>query len=191
MIQCIGCSGSGKCRTCKGTLTTSAAQTPCPGCNGTGSVLSKTRAAAATTSYESDTARAPARPSFSKKKLTATDIESSLSDYVNTMSSLNKQNKDGKHTKADFGTLMANPGKYKGRLVRSEVSLLHAHARAVRVQGLSGAGSAGPKALVPYSQKVGSKSVQVMDQVGQKGRVFITYGVVNPDNVTLFGIDVP
>jgi hypothetical protein len=100
------------------------------------------------------------------------------------MSGLSKQSSSGQHVNADFGTLMANPLKYKGKLVKSEALLVHAHERAVRVQGESGEA----KTLIPYSQKVGTKAVSIMNDRGRNSRVFVTYGVVNADNITLFGI---
>lgn len=190
--MCIACKGSGKCKDCNGTGVGEGVRI-CAICEGTGRMVVE--------SYESmmasqDSTRTSADPAFetssatgSAPKPAAMDGAGSIDDYVKTMANLDQLYAAGKAKDVSFTSAWQDRPRLVGALLKSTVYLLSSHVRGVRVAATSEDVKNGNRMIMPRSLAVSKKADKLLKDVGECGKVIVTYGVVNADNLTLFDIE--
>lgn len=200
LIPCPSCKG-GLCGPCKGSGQTEA---KCPVCDGSGKIpITVARAidpgtadptpaerpptpAVKTPETPTETKRPPpSRPVSPDRNIS--EFEAQLNEYVNTMTSLYDTYRTKGPEGAGFEAVQKDTESYVGRVLRSEVYLVSAFAREVRVVPTNGRGAKDGR-LVPHSLKVGLVADKLFRAGGKGHKVAITYGVVNENSLTLFNI---
>ena len=191
-IMCIACKGSGKCKECNGTGNSLTARI-CAICDGTGHVMVEPGAGLIAISPPeppdgdsgtgASTAANAARGKSNAGKMA--DIDA----YVQTVASLDRLYAGGQAVEKLFNDAWRERASSVGKLFRSDVYLLQAHARGVRVATGQSELSSGGRLILPRSPAIVRKAEKVLQQVGECGRVVIIYGVVNGENVTLFDVE--
>ena len=105
------------------------------------------------------------------------------------MGSLDRLYADGQAREMPFTKAWADRPALVGRLLKSTVYLLSSHVKGVRVAADAGDLKGGNKLIMPRALAVSKKADKVLKDVGECGKVIVTYGVVNGDNLTLFDIE--
>ena len=189
-LKCVPCKGTGKCRECSAPDRHAA----CPPCQGTGKVAGALRPRTSRPERPPAPAAAGEEPAAGNGEarvdnaaLARADTE--LDEYLDKMSALHKLFKNGDIAPVEAGKALANPTKYAAKVLQSKVYLINGHPRGVRVAPTFNDIPKGGNLLLPYSRDVGVKAQETFKAVGENGEVVITYGVVNPENITLFDIN--
>jgi len=112
-----------------------------------------------------------------------------IDEYLRAIGKLDRQYGDGRSQEIGLAEAWTGRTSGVGTLYRSTVYLLQAHVRGVRVAGSRQDVKGGGILLMPRSHGVAAKAEKVFKNVGECGKVVVTYGVVNEDNLTLFDIE--
>jgi hypothetical protein len=189
-VMCIHCAGKTKCRKCQGE-----GQTPgrrCSVCKGTGYKLVELKPGEKIKPEKPEIVKVEKKP---KVISTSTSSSSSsvdmkgLDEYIKTVSTLRRLYKKRQMEDVSFASVIKDPLKHKGKICRSTVCLFSSHLKGVRVGASSSDAKTGGNLISPVSKSVSSRADRVLASVKKGGKVKIYYGVINEDNITLFGID--
>jgi len=191
-VGCVSCRSSGHCRFCEGAGSEKGG--PCPRCGGTGKVAAASSvpesvkaptvapAVAATVTTETPSAVKTHDPE---------DVARQLREYTERLTTLNDKYKTCKPVEAKFGDVSRNPDQYYGKLLQSEVYLVDARPRQIRVAASLNDAKLGGQTLIPASTAVGDKASSLMWAIKRSDAVVVVYGVVSRENFTVFEVHQP
>jgi hypothetical protein len=190
LITCLTCNGSGRCRFC---TAPGVVQVTCTECKGSGKVRSLARVEddpepeAILPGPENPVP--PPRPAPAYTPAERGDaVSRQFEEYRQRMESLQKQFVDGQVSEVDAAQVFAAPSAHLNKVLRSKVYLVSGFYRDVKVATTPLGGERRARSMLPYNHWVGRKAKKLSDTAGANAAVFVTYGYVNKDNITLFDI---
>ncbi len=180
LIGCVTCKVTGKCRECGGT---GYAVAPCLTCQGKGRVPESVAPVSPRSAAEHPPKTVTAAPSGPPPHREPPPIPTPPVADMARWQALAEQ---GQAETVDFAAVLRNPEAYRGRILKSRVYLVGASPRLVRVVASVEDLNRPGQALIPYSIEVGSRAEVLRLDIRPRDPVWIVYGVVHPENFTLF-----
>ena len=127
-----------------------------------------------------------ARPSTTRQH-GSESLGEGISQYREVIPSMAEQFKRGESKAVKLSVVKNDPSAFKGQVLRSGVYVVSAFARGVTVSATSGGKDT--VEFVPYTMEIGKDAEKIFTEIGAGGMAVVIYGVVNEDNLTLFGLD--
>ncbi|MFC1452473.1 hypothetical protein ACFLSJ_03905 [Verrucomicrobiota bacterium] len=195
-VMCITCRGTGKCPACKGSGE-AAGEGSCLVCGGRG----KVRAAPEPPpepeyvtepgpQYEppAHPAAPPPEPVYGPPRVSPTEADEAFASWRAAVSEFDSLLEKGDTQTISFSHALRRRDELTGKLLKSEVNLLQAHPKGIRVASTRSGAQEGGTLLIPRSRGIGIKATRLFKQVKWGGTVTLTYGFVNEENSTFFDI---
>ena len=115
-------------------------------------------------------------------------FEQGLDDYIKTVTALAEKFKTAEPEDMGFDAVVQHQDDYKGRLIRSTVFLVNGFPRGIRVVSNEADVTHEGELMIPSAIGVGLRAQRIYKAHGHGCRVVVIYGIVSPDNRTLFDI---
>ena len=198
-FPCPRCVRSGRCKDCGGA---GRANITCDRCRGTGNIDSmekirrvllamlKKDEAALKNAPSTGGGSSSERPDDTSSELADNgEARAEMDAYMQMMKDLARKHEQKMAVRADLKRVVADLAFYKGKLLKSRGYLHQAAFRSVLISPASSTSVEHAVGFIPHSREVGEAAMALSKEIGGKGSIMVTYGVVNEENLTLFAVE--
>jgi hypothetical protein len=109
-----------------------------------------------------------------------------LDDYMAALNSLQQKYRAGDIEEVEFSAVVRDTDRYVGKVVRSEVTVINGNLRGIIAAAGPSAAARDVLLLASQDSKVGNLVQALLPKVGNRGRLWATYGVCSSGNVILY-----